>query len=68
MSFFDDNEDRIVFGYGRRVLQRRETVRCAFCGVLCTWADTGVRVAMVDPEGKLHNCRAADADEFDDVT
>ena len=68
MSYFDDNEDRIVNGYGRRVWSGREATRCAFCGVLCTWENTGTRMAMVDPAGKLHDCRApAAADEFEDI-
>ena len=67
MSYFDDNEDRIVYGRGRRVT-RRETVRCAFCGTLCTWSDATGKWRMMH-DGDFHVCHAnphgpATPDEF----
>jgi hypothetical protein len=41
-------------------------VKCRHCGKRCTWHHTGVRWALFDAKGDLHDCRAtpASADEF----
>ena len=39
-------------------------VKCRYCGKSTWWHHTGVRWALVDVKGKLHNCRQATADEF----
>lgn len=55
MSYFDDNEDRIVYGYGRR-LARRETVKCAFCGTLTKWVEQEGKWRMMEMNNNFHIC------------
>ena len=39
---------------------------CRTCGEVCTWHDTGVRMALMGDDGKLHVCNVTD--DFDDLT
>jgi hypothetical protein len=42
---------------------------CNRCGEGRTWHHTGLRWALLDDAGRLHNCSVgASADEFDDLT
>jgi len=68
---FDRAMDELLDGYdfdfydsGRRPAR----IRCQHCGVGATWTHTGVRWALLDNTGRLHNCRTgpASTDEFED--
>ena len=43
--------------------------RCRRCGLLRTWCHTGVRWALLDGQGRLHQCGSVpSADDFEDVS
>lgn len=72
MSYFDDNEDWIVYG-GRRPSfhddEPRE-VECKFCGKGgLHWEETDTGWVLLDGKYAVHNCRSvAGVDEFEDLT
>ena len=41
-------------------------VKCKWCGKTCTWHHTGVRWSLLDPLGRLHDCKPKPAavDDF----
>ncbi len=72
MSFFDDHEDEIIYGWQRDDYQEPRAPRCKFCGSTdVRWRQqTGRWVLFSTTPGVEHNCRSqpASADEFDEVT
>lgn len=72
MSYFDDNEDRIIYGGDRIAKQiaraqanERRKVTCPTCGKRNL--RVGPRGRLYTPEGKAHHCPVS-ADDFDDLT
>lgn len=62
MSYFDDNEDRII--YGRRRLgkpQEPRTVACKRCGKDgLHWQDEDGEWVLMDGRYKVHHCNPKD--------
>lgn len=55
MSFFDDNEDSIVYGHSAGL--RREPPTCSRCGKTnLTWVDDGDRWVLCEGRSKIHKC------------
>lgn len=72
MSFFDDHEDKIIYGRLRSYDDHEpRELRCKFCGSTdVRWRQqTGRWVLFSTTPGVEHNCRSqpASADEFDEV-
>jgi len=68
MSYFDDNEDRII--YGRKQNQRNLQVTCERCGATdLEWQEVytadGVTKYRLVEHKKAHVCKMQD-DEFED--
>lgn len=67
MSYFDDHEDRIIYGRACRPRQFREdewrTPRCRYCGSTdVRWRQqTGRWVLFNLKAGEEHNCRSTTA-------
>lgn len=66
MSYFDDNEDRIVYGRPPRFYKVKD-VTCKHCKESgLEWVDTGVRWRLVGPDGRFHECKNdSAADDFE---
>lgn len=69
MSYFDDNENRIVYG-GQGRLPRPNGVVCKHCGVAGLRWHQQQHWALVDRKGAVHQCarQVAAVDDFDDLT
>ena len=67
MSYFDDNEDRII-GLKGRGAPHAEIPYCRFCGNReVIWIHSGVRWRLYEADAQtLHSCgKVATSDDFD---
>lgn len=71
MSYFDDNEDYIIYGRQRAVSRRilSDDVECRYCGKDGLHWDDGV---LMEGRYKVHKCSEADlhaqaADDFEEL-
>lgn len=76
MSYFDDNEDYIIYGRLARgdddeSWGRQRTTECTRCGKSgLHWEETDVGFALYDNRDRKHVCPAVkpSADDFDDLS
>lgn len=67
MSQYDDDFDRWC-QYGDDD-EREGEVTCKFCGNgPFDWHHTGKRWVLLDDNGRVHYCRTASVDEFEDLS
>ena len=69
MSFFDDNEDRIIYGRGHHDYYKDQGVTCNYCHASgLVWEDNGSGYRLYTEDHQKHVCAGRSkpsADDFD---
>jgi hypothetical protein len=74
MSWFDDNEDYVIFGshhgFARKKRRRTSNTFCKYCGEdRLKWVDTEKGWRLFTEQGEQHLCEKKEIDnEFEDLT